>query len=257
MDYLKAFTIGTSGLVTLPHFAQFVLDKDRYKDYPFKIYSIVAPIYYGLMTMLALYLGSTFDWSLQKRLFITSIISLIFVFLLTYFIVKKKWEPYKSYTRKEWIYYFIRNGLKHLFVFNIIIFYFEKYFSKSNLLKAYIIGSSIFSYWFNFLVVIDRDNKGLIKFDYPTFAIWLPYDQAKNVIIGTVIFPKIFNISLRTSFFLGSLIVPISWLIWMQTSGEKHYNIDKKTLGVHFLYKLIYDSIRYNIILYYLFTNLK
>ena len=30
MDYLKAFTIGTSGLVTLPHFAQFVLDKDRH-----------------------------------------------------------------------------------------------------------------------------------------------------------------------------------------------------------------------------------
>ena len=49
MDYLKSFTIGTSGLITFQHFAPIYLIKDNKNyNFPIKLYSILAPIYYGL-----------------------------------------------------------------------------------------------------------------------------------------------------------------------------------------------------------------
>ena len=57
MEYLKAFTIGTSGPAWFQHMALLALADENYYDYSFKLYSIVAPIYYGLMAMLAVFLG--------------------------------------------------------------------------------------------------------------------------------------------------------------------------------------------------------
>ena len=71
MDYLRSFTIGTSGPIVAQHFAPYYLEKWENQGFPFKTYSIALPIYYGLMSMLALYLGKRFNWSLEKRLFIT------------------------------------------------------------------------------------------------------------------------------------------------------------------------------------------
>ena len=161
MDYLKSFTIGTSGLITLQHFLPLALQSaENNKDVsssatpPFKEYSIVAPIYYGVMGMLALYIGKTFGLSLSLRLFMTSIISVVFVTLLNYNVSRKKYEPYKSYTTKEWLYYIIRNGSRHIIAFNLIMFYFEKYFATIFPLKVFIIGSSAFSYLITYLKAV-------------------------------------------------------------------------------------------------------
>ena len=55
MEYLKAFTIGTSGPVWFHHMALMGLTDEKDYNFSFKDYSLVAPIYYGLMTMLALF----------------------------------------------------------------------------------------------------------------------------------------------------------------------------------------------------------
>ena len=128
MDYLKAFVIGTAGPVWFQHIALLSLrDKNEY-DYSFKVYSIIAPIYYGLMTMLALYIGKTFNLSLSMRLFIISIISICSVVAFNYFISRKKYKPYKNYTTKEWIRYILTNGARHIIAFNLIILLYKIFF---------------------------------------------------------------------------------------------------------------------------------
>ena len=157
MDYLKAFTIGTSGLVWFHHMAILALTNEKDYNFSFKTYSLLAPIYYGLMTMLALYLGKTFHWSLSKRFFITSIISIILVLLVSYIIKAYNHSP------KEQGKNLIHHILRHLVAFNIIIYYLTKYFSKYWPLRVFIIGSSFFSYFITYLKAILADYKNQIK----------------------------------------------------------------------------------------------
>ena len=103
MDYLRSFAIGTSGIVSFQHLAALALKDKNYYDFSFKLYSIVAPIYFGLMAILSTYLRKSNNWSLEKSLFITSIISIVFVVSLNYFVSRKKYKPYKNYTNKEWL----------------------------------------------------------------------------------------------------------------------------------------------------------
>ena len=74
MEYLKAFTIGSSGLVIFPLLSSIANDS-RY-EYS-KKFPLTIPIYYGLMSMLALYIGTNYKLPLQHRFLIVSIISIL------------------------------------------------------------------------------------------------------------------------------------------------------------------------------------
>ena len=266
MDYLKSFTIGTSGLITLQHFLPLALQSVDNKDvsssviFPFKEYSIVAPIYYGVMSMLALYIGKTCGLSLALRLFITSIISIVFVTLLNYNVSRKKYEPYKSYTTKEWLYYIIRNGSRHIIAFNLIMFYFEKYFTIFTL-KAFIIGSSAFSYLITYLKVAWLDSQQKTNYDYKFFTVYEPIGHGLLLIFAAVIFKNFFHISLRKSMFINSLLLPCGWFLTVRYLlpwiGRNTYNYDKQELFIAFLRVLVTSLIKYNVVLYLLLTHLR
>lgn len=121
MNYLTTFIIGTSIFVSLPHLYGFLSVKKGYHDYSFKTYLIITPLYFGMMSMLAVYISKEYHKSIRESLFITSLISILLIFSLVYFILRKDYKPYKLYDNQEWIRYIFFNGLAHLFVFNIIL----------------------------------------------------------------------------------------------------------------------------------------
>ena len=90
MDYLKAFVIGSSGLVIFPLLSKIAND-NRYeysKEYS-KKHPLIIPIYYGIMSMLALYIGTKFKVSLYIRFLIVSIISIIIILSTNHFLNDK------------------------------------------------------------------------------------------------------------------------------------------------------------------------
>ena len=212
MEYLKAFIIGTSGLVWFQHIALLSLrDKDEY-DYSFNSYSIISPIYYGIMTMLALYIGKKFNLSLSMRLFIISILSICFIVSFNYFISSKKYKPYKDYTTKEWIRYILTNGARHIIAFNLIIFYFTKYFSKYDWLRIFIIGSSFFAYIMTYLSVISLDKRKKLNYDYRLFAPTESIKQGLVLVVSLYILQRVLKYKLKQSFIIYAFTTPIVWL---------------------------------------------
>jgi len=256
MDYLKSFVIGTSGLITLPHFAYFAFEREKTSDYPFIPYSVLAPLYYGLANMFALYLGKRFGFSLEKRLFITSILSIALIFSLSYFVSKERWEPYKSYTMKDWIYYLISNGMKHLASFNLLIYNFEKYFSKVFLLKVFLIGNSAISYLINYFKVIQLYYLKKINYDYRYFSLVEPLSHGINLVLVAIVLKRILNVSMKKSIFIGSLIIPSIWAYGACCHGFKYYNLSKKELIRDVIVIFMYSLVKYNVVLYYLIKNL-
>lgn len=119
-DYLKSFVIGSS----LPVFLHFFLSVQQIekgtKNYTYAEYTIIAPIYLGLMNMLSLYLGTRFNWSLHKRLLVTSILSILIVNTAT------RLSNSYNFSDTEWLRYTVRVSLMHLFTFNIVLYGLEK-----------------------------------------------------------------------------------------------------------------------------------
>jgi len=251
MDYLKAFTIGTSGPVWFLHMRFLALADDNYYNFSLKQYSLVAPIYYGLMSMLALYIGNEFDLSLRQRLFITSLISVTFIVSLSYFVVSKYYKPYKNYTTNEWLAYILRNGSRHLINFNLIIYYFTKYFSYY-WLKVFIIGSSIFSYFITFLKVMWADSKNKLNYDYKLFATMVPIIQGVDLLIPLYILQNILNVSLKYSLILWSIFNPLFILSLVYSFKLYKY---KGIEWMYYLLRMIITSFVCIIPMYYLLNN--
>ena len=254
MDYLKAFVIGTAGPVWIQHIALLSLRNKNEYDYSFKAYSIIAPIYYGLMTMFALYIGKIFNLSLSKRLFIISIISICSVVSFNYFVSRKKYKPYKNYTTKEWFRYILTNGARHIIAFNLIIFYFTKYFSKYYWLRLFIIGSSIFIYLPAYLKIILLDNKDRLNYDYKTFAVTEPISNSLYIMLSLYILKNKFKYKLKPSLIIYAMISPFLWLYGAYTF--KTYKHNKKQWKLNFI-KVYISFILQAVIIYYLLTKLK
>ena len=255
MDYLKAFTIGTTGPVFFPHIALLALKNKSYYDYSFKIYSLIGPLYYGIMTMFAVYIGKKFGLSLKSELFYTSILSIIFIVLLNYFYSSKKYKPYKNYDTKDWLSYIILNGGRHLLAFNLIIYNFMKYFSTTWLLKVFIIGSSIFSYFITYLKVLWLDYKNKLNYDYRLFAVGEPFIQGLDLSISLYILQKLVGLNLITSLIIWAIVGSFIWLLlasYKQT--YKHENISGWLTA--FLRVLLTGFFKVPFF-YYLLTNLK
>ena len=125
-DYLRTFILGSSW----PVFALFyiliyfgTLINQFTPNWSYKLYSILAPVYFGLMNMLSLYLSRIYKLSLRNRFILIAIISAILINLganifQAYNFDQARWYRYYFNT-------FIRHGIAYTMLYLI-----EKYFSE-------------------------------------------------------------------------------------------------------------------------------
>ncbi len=120
-NYLRAFVIGSCMLVVFPHFfAVAGLDETKL-NYTYKQYTFVAPIYYGLMNMLSLYIALAFQLTRRERYLLIGTFSPLLVTSFSYL--------FQTYTYKgiEWLRYGVGLFLKHFLNWNITVFLLDKY----------------------------------------------------------------------------------------------------------------------------------
>jgi hypothetical protein len=120
-NYLRAFVIASTIIVVFPHYlAVASLDKTKI-SYTYEDYTIIAPIYYGLMNMISLYLAIKFNLSPRQRYLLIGTLSPIIVFSFSYY--------FKTYTynRDEWTKYFLGLFIKHFLIWNVVIYLLNKY----------------------------------------------------------------------------------------------------------------------------------
>ena len=117
---LKSFIIGSSIPVLLPFYYRVgTMDKSK-MNYSYATYTIMAPIYLGLMSVISLLIGRYLGWGLRSRILLISIISPLVVMMFA--------TIYKSYnfTDEEWMRYYGRIFIKHFLIYNILIYSLEK-----------------------------------------------------------------------------------------------------------------------------------
>lgn len=120
-NYLRAFVIGSSFLVVLPHlFAVSRLDESKL-NYTYKQYSFVVPMYYGLMNALSLYIALTFDLTNTIRYLLIGSISPLLVISFSYFMKTYRYEG------SEWATYGIGLFLKHFLIWNLVVQFLDKF----------------------------------------------------------------------------------------------------------------------------------
>ena len=119
-NYLKGFVIGSS----FPIFAFFFYNVGKMKNinYSYKKYTILAPLYFGIMTCLALFIKEKTKLSLKMSIFIISIISSIII--SSYIKITK---AYNFTSSSRWIKQYIIITFVHLITYNIIIMFLLKY----------------------------------------------------------------------------------------------------------------------------------
>ncbi len=121
LEYLRAFVIGSSMLVFLPHFAA-VANLDESKlNYTYKQYTFVAPLYYGIMNMISLYIATQFNLSKRVRYLLIGSISPLIVISFSYFM-----KTY-DYEGQEWVNYGVGLFIKHFLIWNIIVYFLDKF----------------------------------------------------------------------------------------------------------------------------------
>lgn len=117
--YLRSFVIGSSLPVVILYFLRVMNIGDDVKNYSYEAYSIIAPLYFGLMNMLSLYASENFGWDLRKRLIITGLLSPLIVMT-----VARVFGSY-NFVQADWFSYFIRIFINHFLTYNVIIYFLE------------------------------------------------------------------------------------------------------------------------------------
>jgi len=125
-DYLKAFIVGSS----LPAFALFFIGFYGNKKYistqncvtktldiePYIFYTIGAPLYMGLMSMLAIMISQQYKISTRQSFFVVSLLSPIIVsFLITYCDIYN-FSPHRLTEQ------YLRLFVYHSMLYNLVIF---------------------------------------------------------------------------------------------------------------------------------------
>ena len=120
MKYLRDFIIGSSIVVVAP-FYYAVHNSQIDKPYSYYQYTFLAPLAFGFWNVISLIIAEKFGISKKLRFLLISLITyLAIIFFVYYFNVYKL-------TSNEWIKYFIYQFLRYMIVWNIIIFYLDKY----------------------------------------------------------------------------------------------------------------------------------
>ena len=109
MNNLRHFIIGSSLPVIILHY--FLVYFNKKKNYSFFSYSILAPLYLGLMNIVS---HNIFKKINIHKLLLFTFISANFVFNLSYFTNKY------NFNTKEWYMYYFRLHILHFYLYNII-----------------------------------------------------------------------------------------------------------------------------------------
>jgi hypothetical protein len=120
MRYLRSFVIGSSFPVFVIFFLVVMNISTNTKNYTYENYTLIAPIYLGVMNMLALYLANEFELSLRMRYIIIGIISPLVVIMFAYIT-----HSY-NFNGEEWRKYAATLVVQHFLIFNIIVYGLEK-----------------------------------------------------------------------------------------------------------------------------------
>jgi hypothetical protein len=122
MSYLKSFIIGSSLPTVLMFYFLFFSIPDSIKNYSNEQYALVAPLYFGFMNMLSLFVGNLIGLKLRSRLLMISIISIIYILASV-----KLNNVYKFENTFQWISYGTIIVIFHLMAYNVIIYSLEEY----------------------------------------------------------------------------------------------------------------------------------
>lgn len=110
LDYLRAFLLGSTLPITLHYFVQLWFYRQKKTlNYSYHLYSIIAPIYFGLMSMLALTLYRVFGLTRQTAFVTVFLLSASFINLLNrvtniYELTEEGWQRYyiETFLRHGW-----------------------------------------------------------------------------------------------------------------------------------------------------------
>lgn len=112
--YLTAFVLGSC----YPVFVLFFIGAQSISDrnYNYGLYTLVAPLYLGLMNMLGLYLSEIYGWDLTTRFLFIGALSGLIVATFARFT-----NAYKFPTETDWMKYYAVLITHHILTFSIIV----------------------------------------------------------------------------------------------------------------------------------------
>lgn len=124
-DYLKAFIVGSSWLAFVFLFIGFgniqgEVNKNNCAERAtgistYRVYTIVAPIYLGIMSMVAIYIRDWQQISTRKAFFIIGIVSALIVSFAITFCKVYNW------TTSRYLLQYVKLQLYHFIIYSIII----------------------------------------------------------------------------------------------------------------------------------------
>jgi len=109
MKSIQHFIVGSSLPVVILHY--FLVYYHKKKKYSYFTYSILAPLFLGLLNVLKHYL---FKKVTITEVLLFSILSANIVFSIAYSLDKY------DFSKKEWMIYYLRMNLLHFYIYNII-----------------------------------------------------------------------------------------------------------------------------------------
>lgn len=113
-QYIKSFIIGSSYPVFILYFYSVLINKN--KNYSYENYTLIAPIFLGLLNVFGYYIKQKFELSRIQRFVITAILGASIVSFYATIT-----NSYNLTTQNEWFTYYIEILLLYLFVFGIIV----------------------------------------------------------------------------------------------------------------------------------------
>jgi hypothetical protein len=120
MEYIRAFVIGSSFPVFLPHFLAVANLDERNLNYTYKQYTFIAPLYYGLMNAISLLLAIKLKLSDRQRYLLIGTLSPLIVILFSY-----TFQTY-DYQGIEWLTYGAGLFVKHFLIWNVIVYFLNR-----------------------------------------------------------------------------------------------------------------------------------
>jgi len=118
MKYLRSFVIGSSFPVFVIWFLSYM--KAENSTVTYATYTILNPLYFGLMNMLALWLRLAYKISLRQSYIIIGLLSAFIISSLTTFF---NWYGFSK--TEQYLKYYLGIIISHLLTFNIIIYFLE------------------------------------------------------------------------------------------------------------------------------------
>jgi hypothetical protein len=122
-DYLISFLIGSSPFIFIPFYIAVANIPESKID--LKTYGIKVALYFGLMNVLATYIGKKYNISLGQRLVIVTILSIIIIWTIITINM-----PYNFKTKCRQKFQYVLVAIAHTIAYLIIIYSLEFYLNE-------------------------------------------------------------------------------------------------------------------------------